>query len=274
MGNKDGIEMEKTVAIVLAAGLGKRMHSSTQKQFLLLKGYPVLYYSLKAFEESEVDQIILVTGQSELEYCRKEIVGRYGFRKVAAIVAGGKERYHSVYEGLRAASCLYREKNQMEAQHSSVQEELPLQDREGAFPDYVLIHDGARPFVTPEIITRTLMGAKAYGACVAGMPVKDTIRMLDEEDFSEFTPDRSRVWMMQTPQTFSFPLIYDAYQCLIRLEKSGRAVSVTDDAMVLECMTGKRVKLTEGSYENIKITTPSDLLTAEAFLRSKGNGIS
>ena len=241
MTDKDNMEKRKTAAIILAAGCGKRMNSSIQKQFLLLKGYPVLYYSLKTFEESEVDRIILVTGQSDIEYCRTEIVERYGFRKVAAIVAGGKERYHSVYAGLQAVK---------EA-------------------DDVLIHDGARPFVTQAIIYRTLEEARKYGGCVAGMPVKDTIRLLDKQDFSESTPDRSRVWMMQTPQTFSFPLIYDAYQRLIRQEESGYAITVTDDAMVLECMTGKKVKLTEGSYENIKITTPSDLLVADAFLAEK-----
>ncbi len=241
MADEDDMEKRKTAAIILAAGCGKRMNSSVQKQFLLLKGYPVLYYSLKVFEESEVDRIILVTGQSDIEYCRTEIVERYRFRKVAAIVAGGKERYHSVYAGLQA-----------------------VKDA-----DDVLIHDGARPFVTQEIIRRTLEEARRYGACVAGMPVKDTIRLLDEQGFSESTPDRSRVWMMQTPQTFSFPLIYDAYQRLIRQEESGDAIAVTDDAMVLECMTGKKVKLTEGAYENIKITTPSDLLVADAFLAEK-----
>ena len=241
MTDKDNMEKRKTAAIILAAGCGKRMSSSIQKQFLLLKGYPVLYYSLKTFEESEVDRIILVTGQSDIEHCRTEIVERYGFRKVAAIVAGGKERYHSVYAGLQA-----------------------VKDA-----DDVLIHDGARPFVTQAIIHRTLEEARKYGGCVAGMPVKDTIRLLDEQDFSESTPDRSRVWMMQTPQTFSFSLIHDAYQRLIRQEESGDAIAVTDDAMVLECMTGKKVKLTEGSYENIKITTPSDLLVADAFLAEK-----
>lgn len=235
------IEKRKTAAIVLAAGMGRRMNSSIQKQFLQLGGYPVLYYSLKAFEESEVDRIILVTGQGDIEYCRTEIVKRYGFHKVVAIVAGGKERYHSVYAGLVA-----------------------VEDA-----DEVLIHDGVRPFVTQEIIRRTLGGARSCGGCVAGMAVKDTIRLLDEQNFSESTPDRSRVWMMQTPQAFSFPLIYAAYQKLIRQEENGYMVSVTDDAMVLECMTGKKVKMVEGSYENIKITTPSDMLAAEAFLVQK-----
>ena len=235
------MESRKVAAVILAAGQGKRMQSSVQKQYLLLEGHPILYYSLKIFEESPVDDIILVTGQSEIAHCREEIVEHYGFQKVSAIVAGGKERYHSVYAGLKAVK---------EA-------------------GYVLIHDGARPFVTQEIISRTLEGARGSGACVAGMPVKDTIRLLDEYGDPEITPDRERVWMMQTPQTFSFPLIYDAYQKLMELEQSGHAVSVTDDAMVLETMIGKKITLTEGSYENIKITTPSDLKIAEAFCVTK-----
>ncbi len=235
------MEKEKTTAIILAAGQGKRMNSRIQKQFLLLNGYPVLYYSLKAFQESPADEIVIVTGPAEIAYCQKEIVERYGFSKVKAIVAGGKERCHSVYEGLKAAGK----------------------------PDYVFIHDGARPFVTEEIIHRALEGARSWGACVAGMPVKDTIKLADEEGFAQFTPDRSRVWMIQTPQTFSYPLIFDAYRQLMEQEAAGQSIPVTDDAMVLETMTGKKAKLTEGSYENIKITTPSDLEIAQVFASKK-----
>lgn len=236
------MKRETIVAIILAAGQGKRMNAKVQKQYLLLKGYPVLYYSLKAFEESPADEIIVVSGASELEYCQKEIIEKYGFSKVKAVVPGGKERYHSVYQGLKAAG----------------------------EPDYVLIHDGARPFVTPEIIERTLGDARRYGASVAGMPVKDTVKLADEEGFTSVTPDRSRVWMVQTPQTFSFPLIFDAYRQLIEKEAAGQKISVTDDAMVLETMTGNKTKLTEGSYENLKITTPSDLQIAEAFIEGYG----
>lgn len=231
---------EICTAVILAAGQGKRMHSAVQKQYLLLQGYPVLYYSVKAFEESLVDRIVLVTGAEEQEYCKKEIVERYGFRKVHKIVTGGKERYHSVYEGLKAA--------------------------EGA--DYVLIHDGARPFVTQEIIERTLDGAKTWGACVAGMPAKDTVKIIDESGFAKVTPDRNKVWMVQTPQTFIYPLILDAYRKLIEQEMAGEAIGVTDDAMVLETVSGKQSRLVEGSYENIKITTPSDLQIAEVFLKN------
>ncbi len=232
-----------TTAIVLAAGQGKRMNAPVQKQYLLLKGRPVLYYSLKAFEESDITRIVLVTGQEEIAYCRKEIVEAFGFRKVEQIVAGGRERCHSVYEGLKAA----------------------------AGSAYVLIHDGARPFVTEAIIERTLDGAQKYGACIAGMPVKDTIKIADGDAFVTRTPNRSSLWQVQTPQAFSYPLIFWAYEELFGNEKREPEGVVTDDAMVLERFlsfrkTGQRVKLVEGSYENIKITTPSDLQVAEQFM--------
>lgn len=226
--------MEKNVAVVLAAGQGKRMNSSVQKQYLLIKGKPVLYYTLNAFEKSSIiSEIILVTGKEEVEYCRKEIVEHYGFTKVTKIIAGGKERYHSVYEGIRAIG---------EA-------------------DYVYIHDGARPFVTEEIIARADHGVKKYRACVVGMPVKDTIKVADEGCFAVQTPDRRTLWQVQTPQVFEYTLIREAYEKLMTEEPGG----ITDDAMVVETMTDFRVKLVEGSYRNIKITTPEDLEIAAVF---------
>jgi len=229
----------KTTAIVLAAGSGKRMNSKVHKQYLLLKGKPVLYYSLKAFEDSRIDDIILVVGAGEIDFCRKEIVEQYGFKKVRAIVEGGKERYHSVYEGLKAAG----------------------------ETDYVLIHDGARPFVSQPIIERTLEAVCEYKACVVGMPVKDTIKIVDGDTFAKETPNRSMVWMVQTPQAFSYPLIYDAYTRMLADEDT----AITDDAMVVERMTDYKVKLIEGSYENIKITTPEDLDVAEKFFEKSKN---
>ncbi len=227
----------KTTAIVLAAGSGKRMNSKVHKQYLLLKGKPVLYYSLKAFEDSQIDDIILVVGAGEIEFCQKEIVEHFGFQKVRAIVEGGKERYHSVYEGLKATG----------------------------ETDYVLIHDGARPFVSQSIIERTISAVCEYKACVVGMPVKDTIKIVDENTFAKETPNRSTVWMVQTPQAFSYPLIYDAYTKMLAREDA----AITDDAMVVERMTDYKVKLIEGSYQNIKITTPEDLDVAEKFFEKK-----
>ena len=240
-------------AVVLAAGKGKRMKSTVQKQFLLLRGKPLLYYALAAFENSPVEDIILVTGAEEAEYCRKEIVERFGFRKVRAIVAGGKERYHSVYEGLKALSeLLGYGKNSMTGGEEQEQ-------------DYVMIHDGARPFVEKEIIQRVMEDTVAYDACVAGMMSKDTVKLADEDGFAAQTPDRSHVWTVQTPQSFSYSLIRDAYDRMMSREEYQQGV--TDDAMVVESMTRRRVKLTEGSYRNIKVTTPEDMTVAEAFLR-------
>lgn len=234
------VTKKKTAAVVLAAGQGRRMHSDVAKQFLLLAGEPVICHSLRAFEESGVETVVLVTGTEEIEYCRKEIVEKYGFTKVTCIVPGGKERYHSVYQGLRALSGCMSEDG------------------------IVLIHDGARPMVTQEIITRTIEAAKEYGACVAAMPVKDTIKVADSDGFARRTLDRSTLWQMQTPQTFSYRLVYDAYKKLLSDPKYQKGI--TDDAMVVETMCQGNVKLVEGSYENIKVTTPDDMIVAAGFL--------
>lgn len=227
--------MKKYTAVVLAAGAGKRMNTKVHKQYLEVAGKPLLYYTLKAFEESRVDDIVLVTGAGEELYCRREIVEKYGFHKIKAVTAGGKERYHSVYQGLLAA--------------------------EGT--DYVLIHDGARPLVEQAVIERCMESVEKYQACAVGMPVKDTIKIVDGELFAKGTPDRSNLWQVQTPQTFSYALIRDAYCKMLQQEDA----VITDDAMVVERMTSVPVKLIEGSYRNIKITTPEDLLLMEAYLR-------
>ena len=233
----------KTVAIVLAAGSGSRMNSDVKKQYMEIGGKPLIYYSLKAFEESMIDDIVLVVSRGDIDYVHKEIVEKYGFDKVTAIVEGGLYRYHSVRLGLEAAdpSC-----------------------------DYAFIHDGARPFVNRDIITRSLHAVKEYGACVVGMPVKDTIKLADDKGFAQSTPDRSKTWMIQTPQTFSFGLILDLYRRLDREEGElmAKGLNITDDAMVVEYFTDKKVKLVEGSYNNIKITTPEDIPAAEAILRT------
>lgn len=231
--------MGKTVAIVLAAGRGKRMQSDVAKQYLLVRNKPVLYYSLKAFQDSLVDEIILVTAESEIAYCKEEIVEKYEFSKVSQIVAGGKERYHSVHNGLKAC--------------------------EDA--DIILIHDGARPFVDDAIIARNINMVKEYGACVTGMPVKDTIKISDAEGFVQETPRRDLIWTIQTPQTFCYDLIKNAYDTFLNNEEANcKLYNVTDDAMVAELFGGLKVKLVEGSYNNVKITTPEDMVLAEAIL--------
>lgn len=238
---------EKYTAVILAAGQGKRMGSSIHKQYLLLHGKPILYYSLKAFEESPVDEMILVTGKGEEEFCQREIIDKYHLKKIRRIVEGGAERYDSVYHGLCAIDKT----------------------------DYVLIHDGARPFVDNEIILRSMEAAKAYQACVVGMPVKDTIKVIDEKEFAKETPDRETLWMIQTPQAFSYPLIYESYKTLhnslteAKQSISSEEIKVTDDAMVVELFSDVSVKLVRGSYQNIKITTPEDLRVAEALSEKK-----
>ena len=224
----------KTVAVVLAAGSGSRMKSDVKKQYLDIGGKPLIYYSLKAFEESPVDDIVLVVSRGDVEFVRSEIVEKFGFDKVVAIVEGGLYRYHSVRLGLMAA--------------------------EGEY-DYAFIHDGARPFLTKEIILRALDGARDYGAC----------EICDEDGFAVSTPNRDRTWMIQTPQTFSFKLIKELYMRLDREEEEliAKGVNITDDAMVVEYFTDRKVKLVEGSYNNIKITTPEDIPAAEAILGIK-----
>ncbi len=228
----------KCTAIVLAAGQGSRMNSNIQKQFMTLEGYPLIYYALRAFEQSRVDDIILVTGEKDIGYCRTEIVRRYQFQKVSRIVAGGSERYLSVYEGLRAATDA----------------------------GLVLIHDGARPLVTEAVIERTIQAAAVYGSGIAAMPAKDTVKIVDEEHFAVQTPLRDTVWMMQTPQTFRYQEILRAYEVIAERQ----IANITDDAMVMELAFQQPVKIVEGSYENIKVTTPEDLMIAAVFLKNRG----
>lgn len=226
----------KTAAIILAAGQGKRMKQEIPKQYIKIHNKPMLYYSIKAFEKSSVDEIILVAGTQELNYIRKEFIKKYGFRKIAAVTEGGVNRCDSVYQGLKQA--------------------------EGA--DYVLIHDGARPCITTDIIEKAKNAAIKYGNCIVGMPIKDTIKIVNEKRFVTETPERSKVWITQTPQAFSYDRIRKAYDMLFDLEEP---ITVTDDAMVLERMLKESVYMKKGSYENIKITTPEDLKIARLFLQ-------
>lgn len=231
----------KTTAIVLAGGSGSRMKTKTKKQYLLVEGKPVLWYSLHVFEESAlVDEVILVCGAGEEVACREQFVEKFGFHKIKTIVAGGKERYHSVYAGLKAADDC----------------------------DFVLIHDGARPFIDEAMLKRVQSCLLESPACVVGMPVKDTIKMSTEDGCVAQTLPRERLWTIQTPQAFSYLLIRDAYEKLLHMEEEGCLdVKITDDAMVAEQISQTPVRLIEGSYNNIKITTPEDLVFASAIVR-------
>lgn len=231
---------EHCTAIVLAAGRGRRMGTKTAKQYLELQGKPVLAYALEVFEQSSViDDILLITGEDHIDYCKKEICEKYGIKKVSAVAPGGKERYESVWKAL----CILKERGQA---------------------GYVMIHDGARPFLTEDILERVYRQVQTYKACVVGMPVKDTIKLIDKAGQITESPDRSFVWQTQTPQAFAIPLIIEAFEKQMKEDCS----HITDDAMVVERQMGVPVYMVEGSYRNIKITTPEDLMIAQALLRA------
>ena len=217
-----------TSAIILAAGKGQRMGTELPKQFLSMGDDMLLTKTIRVFEESSVIQdIVLVTSEDWIGFCKTEIVDREGFRKVRKIVAGGKERYDSVYQGLLACPNA----------------------------DYVFIHDGARPFVTEEILVRTQEAVEKYEACAVGVPSKDTVKIVDGDGFVESTPPRENVWNIQTPQAFSYPLIRAAHEVV----RDNNMTGITDDAMIIERSRLAKVKLVMGSYYNIKITTPEDM---------------
>ena len=237
--------MKKIVAIILAGGIGKRMHNDIYKQYLPIAGKPMVYYSLKTFDESRVDSIVLVVTPGEIEYCQKEIIDKYGIKKVNHIVEGGKQRYDSVYEGLKACE---RDDN-----------------------DIVIIHDCARPMVTDELIEESINAAIAYDACVIAVPVKDTIKVADEKMYCDNTLDRDRLWNIQTPQAFSYKLCKKAYDMMMLgdIDKE----KITDDAMVVTSMMGIKSKLCMGNYSNIKVTTSEDLIIAKSFLDKRDSFI-
>jgi 2-C-methyl-D-erythritol 4-phosphate cytidylyltransferase len=227
--------MREVCAVVLAAGRGKRMGAVLNKQFLCIKEKPILYYTLKAFEDCAlIDNIVLVTAENEMDYCREEIVRKYNITKITAIVAGGAERQNSVFKGLIAAND----------------------------SDIVLIHDGARPFVDETIIRNGIEYARKYGACACGITPKDTIKQKSAEGFSVGTLERSSLFSVQTPQCFKLDLILGCHKKI-----SDMNVLFTDDTSVVEYL-GHRVYLYEGSYNNIKITTPEDLVIGEKILES------
>lgn len=238
-GNEDYIL--KTAAIILSGGKGKRMGTSVSKQYLELEGYPVLYYALNTFEKSSVNYIIVVCGQGEEAYIRKNITDKYSISKVTAIAEGGKERYNSVYNGLKA-----------------VEEKCPD-------TDIVLIHDGARPFVSEATIEKLIKCCETEEACVAAVKAKDTVKISDSKGYIAETPSRETVWQIQTPQAFKYDIIWKAYNFVL----SGDTKDITDDAMVLERYCNHKIKLVEASYDNIKITTPEDMIFGRAIINNK-----
>lgn len=229
----------KVSAIIPAAGRGERMkREKVGKQYLPLGGNPILVHTLLAFEECpSIKEIILAVKEEELDYCQLAIVKKFGLRKVKEIVAGGERRQDSVHNALR-----------------KVGEDCHI----------VLVHDSVRPFVSREIIRRSIEETRVHKAVATAIPVTDTIKEGNGRGFVEKTLDRDCLWSIQTPQGFETGLIKEAYSRAYEENFYG-----TDDASLVEKM-GHPVKVIEGSHENIKITTPEDLIIAEAILRERG----
>lgn len=227
-----------TVAIIPAAGEGIRMGSKKAKQFLELKGMPIVASTLRVFDRCPViNGIILVVPEYDVGYCIRDIVEKYELDKVEKVVPGGKRRQDSVRKGLEASAGKY---------------------------ELVLIHDGVRPFVSEGVITNVIQSARVHGAASAGLPVKETIKEVSESGDVIRTYDRKFVWTIQTPQAFYYEQIMKAHQKAV-MEAWEDA---TDDCQLMEKM-GVTVRVVEGSEENIKITTPHDLDMARFLTENK-----
>lgn len=224
----------KVTAIIVAAGSGKRMNSDTKKQFMELNGKPLLYYSIKAFEESDVNDIVLVVPEEDIEYVKNDIVTAYGFTKVKAVTPGGLTRTKSVEHGLLLA---------LDAER-------------------VLIHDGARPLISYHLINKTIEEVKNNRAVLVAVPAKETIYST-EDGMVSASLRRDRLYIAQTPQAFDTSLIKEAYNLA---EKSAVKGPATDDVTFVYNYLGVRAKVIEGDYKNIKVTTPEDLEVAKALL--------
>lgn len=237
-------------AIILAGGKGSRMKSDIPKQFLKLNNIPMICYSIEAFEaNNNIDRIVIVTSADYMEYMKK-IIHSHGYKKVIGVTEGGAERYDSVYSGL---NCIKKEEKMDNTQSKN--------SKTGK--NYIFIHDGARPCVTSNIINACMQDVRKYNACVAAVPAKDTIKIVDSSGIAINTPDRSTLWQIQTPQVFESGLIIEAYD---RLYSDTDKKGITDDAMVAEKYMDAKVKMTLSEYTNIKATTPEDILVTEVFL--------
>ena len=224
----------KVCALIPAAGKGSRMAHSVKKPYLKLAQKPILAHTIQRFEQnSAVDAIFVIVDQADFSECRTAVLRSYPFTKVQELVGGGETRQMSVYNGVRALS---------------------------ADVDFVIVHDGVRPFVTDEVIFACLTAADECGAAVAAVPVKDTIKVANEDSFIVETPARDQLWAVQTPQVFRKSLLEEAHQVA-----QARQLTATDDASLVEQL-GFPVKLVKGSYANLKITTPIDLQVAEVLI--------
>ena len=230
----------KTTAIVLAGGRGSRMNSDIPKQYMKIGDYTLLHYTLTSFEQSHVDDIVVVCGAGDEEYVKRTIVLPGEITKVSVIVSGGKERYNSVYNGLKACRDT----------------------------DKVLVHDGARCMVSPWLIDKIIAKLNHVNAVIAAVPVKDTIKCVDASGFVTATPKRSELMAVQTPQGFKYDKLLAANEKMFELIASGAdeaELAITDDACIMERFSDEKVYVIAGSDSNIKVTTPEDL----EFVRAK-----
>ena len=249
-----GNSMIRCTAVMLAAGMGLRMGTDTRKQYLMLGGMPMFLHSIRTMQESEyITDIIVMAHKDDLEVVRK-LLEEYGFtKKLRKIAVGGKERVHSVANGLEAI-------------------DWPC--------DYVFIHDCARPFLDQTTLFRLFETVQTTKACCAGVPAKDTVKVVDENCDVKTTPNRADVWIVQTPQVFSLPVIRAACEsvrkagCSDDPEMEAALSGITDDARMVSLFTDTKIKLVMGSYENIKVTTPVDLIIAERILEERRGHIS
>lgn len=220
--------------VIVAAGSGSRMKMNINKQFIKLDGKEIIVHTIEKFyKHKNINDIVVVLREEEIDFFKNEILSTYGFDKVK-IALGGNERQDSVYNGLK-----------------SLRQEC----------DTVLIHDGARPFVTAEIIDNSINEAKQHKAVVVGVPVKDTIKVINDKNEIVDTPQRNKLWAVQTPQTFEYKVLIEAYENAFNDDFYG-----TDDAMLVERI-GYKVKMIEGSYNNIKVTTQEDIAIGEQILK-------
>ena len=226
----------KIAAIIPAAGMGLRMRSQISKPYLLLDGKPILAHTLEVFEGvKEVQEVTVVAHPDDLDFCREEVIGVHGFKKVLRLVPGGKERQDSVYHALKA-----------------LQQEDEL--------EIILVHDGVRPFITPEQIRRVIKAARSHGGAILGLPAQDTLKRVNSQGKVIHTLDRKDIWQIQTPQGFQAALLRRAF-----VEAYSRNFYGTDEASLVEEL-GHPVAVIPGDPWNLKITTPDDLRLAEALL--------
>ncbi len=231
--------MDNNCAIIVCAGSGSRMKSSVKKQYLKIEDKPILYHTIRKFQLNNlIQQIILVSPMEDIEYCRNEIVNLYNFTKVAKIVQGGKTRELSVYNGLNEIN--------------------------SGYCDIVVIHDGVRPFVTDKNIEEGIKYAWMFGASACGVKLKDTIKIINKNNFIKYTLNRDELISIQTPQCFKCELIKEAFE-----KFKGFLEDFTDDTSIIE-QYGKKIYIYQGNYENIKITTKEDLCMAKVFLQNEG----